>query len=343
MTPEPDSILKVVDLQVHFPILRGVLQRKVGSVKAVDGVTFDLRRGETLGVVGESGSGKTTLGRAILKLVQPTAGQVFFEGEDLCQLNEKTVRQKRRHLQMIFQDPYSSLNPRMRAEDIVSEPLIVHGSERGQARNERTGELFETVGLDLQFRRRYPHELSGGQRQRLGIARALALNPSVIVCDEPISALDVSIQAQIVNLLKDLQRQLKLTYLFIAHDLSMVRYISDRVAVMYLGHIMELAGRDSIYNQPLHPYTVALLSAAPLPDPDREAARRHIVLTGGLPNPADPPSGCVFSTRCPLVKDICHEQAPELLELRPGHFVACHRSDEAGPGSGLPAIPGDRS
>ena len=339
MTPEPDTILKIVDLQVHFPILRGVLQRKVGSVKAVDGVTFDVRRGETLGVVGESGSGKTTLGRAILKLVQPTAGQVFFEGEDLCQLNEKTVRQKRRHLQMIFQDPYSSLNPRMRAEAIVSEPLIVHGLERGQALNERTGKLFETVGLDLQFRRRYPHELSGGQRQRLGIARALALNPSVIVCDEPISALDVSIQAQIVNLLKDLQRQLKLTYLFIAHDLSMVRYISDRVAVMYLGHIMELAGRDGIYNQPLHPYTVALLSAAPLPDPDREAARRHIVLTGGLPNPADPPSGCVFSTRCPLVKDICHEQAPELLELRPGHFVACHRSDEAGPGSGLPAIP----
>ena len=199
-------------------------------------------------MVGESGSGKTTLGRAILKLVQPTAGQVFFEGEDLCQLNEKTVRQKRRHLQMIFQDPYSSLNQRMRAEDIVSEPLIVHGSERGQALNERTGELFETVGLDLQFRRRYPHELSGGQRQRLGIARALALNPSVIVCDEPISALDVSIQAQIVNLLTDLQRQLKLTYLFIAHDLSMVRYISDRVAVMYLGHIMELAGRDSIYS-----------------------------------------------------------------------------------------------
>ena len=339
MTPEPHPILKIVDLQVHFPILRGVLQRRVGSVKAVDGVTFDVRRGETLGVVGESGSGKTTLGRAILRLVQPTAGQVFFQGEDLVKLDEKTLRQKRRHLQMIFQDSYSSLNPRMRAEDIVSEPLIVHGRERGQALNERTGELFETVGLDLQFRRRYPHELSGGQRQRLGIARALALNPSVIVCDEPISALDVSIQAQIVNLLKDLQRQLKLTYLFIAHDLSMVRYISDRVAVMYLGHIMELAGRDSIYNQPLHPYTVALLSAAPLPDPDREAARRHIVLTGGLPNPADPPSGCVFSTRCPLVKDICHEQAPELRELRPGHFVACHRSDEAGPSSGLPAIP----
>ncbi|MYA79125.1 MAG: ATP-binding cassette domain-containing protein [Acidobacteriia bacterium] len=343
MTAEPDTILEVVDLQVHFPILRGVLQRKVGSVKAVDGVSFEVRRGETLGVVGESGSGKTTLGRAILKLVQPTAGQVLFEGQDLCRLDESRLRQRRRSLQMIFQDPYSSLNPRMRAEDIVSEPLIVHGGERGQALDERTSELFETVGLDLQFRRRYPHELSGGQRQRLGIARALALNPSVIVCDEPVSALDVSIQAQIVNLLKELQRLRKLTYLFIAHDLSMVRHISDRVAVMYLGRVMELAARDGIYNRPLHPYTVALLSAAPLPDPDREAARRHIVLTGGMPNPADPPPGCVFSTRCPLVKDICHEQVPELRELRPGHFVACHRSDEAGPGSGLPPIPADPS
>ena len=252
MTAEPDTILEIVDLQVHFPILRGVLQRRVGSVKAVDGVTFVVRRGETLGVVGESGSGKTTLGRAILKLVQPTAGQVLFEGQDLCRLDEGSLRQRRRRLQMIFQDPYSSLNPRMRAEDIVSEPLIVHGGERGQALDERTSELFETVGLDLQFRRRYPHELSGGQRQRLGIARALALNPSLIVCDEPVSALDVSIQAQIVNLLKELQRLRKLSYLFIAHDLSMVRHISDRVAVMYLGR-SHGTGRARRYLQPASP------------------------------------------------------------------------------------------
>jgi oligopeptide transport system ATP-binding protein len=319
-----ETLLQVDDLKMHFPIYRGVIQRQVGAVRAVDGVSFNVRRGETLGLVGESGCGKSTTGRTILQLYKPTSGNVHFEGVDLVKLKGEPLRQMRRKMQMIFQDPYASLNPRMTVGQIVAEPLIVHNAATGSEIEARVKHLLDLVKLNPAFSSRYPHEFSGGQRQRIGVARALALQPSFIICDEPISALDVSIQAQVVNLLQELQEQFNLTYLFIAHDLSMVRHISDRVAVMYLGIIVELAGRDEIYAKPLHPYTQALLSAVPIPDPVADAKRRRTILEGDVPSPANPPSGCRFRTRCPIAETLCAEERPEFRELRPGHFVACH-------------------
>ena len=321
--PAP-ALLRVENLKVHFPIRRGVLQRQVGAVKAVDGVSFEVRKGETLGLVGESGCGKSTTGRAILQLYRPTAGRVFFEGEDLTALRGEDLRRKRRRMQMIFQDPYASLNPRQTVAEIVGEPLEVHGISSGKERDDQVQNLLRIVGLNPQYSKRFPHEFSGGQRQRIGIGRSLALSPSLIVCDEPISALDVSIQAQVVNLLEDLQRELGLTYLFIAHDLSMVRHISDRVAVMYLGHLMEMTERNELYHNPLHPYTQALLSAVPVPDPYVEERRQRIILSGDPPSPANPPKGCPFNTRCPLAMDICRDKEPEWRAVSPGHQVACH-------------------
>lgn len=318
-----DTLLHVDDLKMHFPIYRGVLQRQVGAVRAVDGVSFDVKRGETLGLVGESGCGKSTTGRTILQLYKPTSGSVTFDGTDLVHLKGEQLRQMRRKMQMIFQDPYASLNPRMTVAQLVGEPLMVHNVATGAEINERVEHLLETVNLNPAFASRYPHEFSGGQRQRIGVARALALQPSFIICDEPISALDVSIQAQVVNLLEDLQSQFNLTYLFIAHDLSMVRHISDRVAVMYLGVIVELASRDELYLKPLHPYTQALLSAVPIPDPIADAKRKRTILQGDVPSPANPPSGCRFRTRCPIAEAVCAETRPEFREIRPGHFVAC--------------------
>ncbi len=320
------TLLRVENLKMHFPILRGlVFQRQVGSVKAVDGVSFAVRRGETLGLVGESGCGKSTTGRAILQLYRPTAGHVYFEGTDLTQLQGEELRRMRRRMQMVFQDPYASLNPRQTVGAIVGEPMTVFNVAKGKAQQERVKELLDVVGLSPSFINRYPHEFSGGQRQRIVIARALALNPDFIVCDEPISALDVSIQAQVVNLLEALQEQFGLTYLFIAHDLSVVRHISDRVAVMYLGKVVELADRDEIYQNPLHPYTQALLSAVPIPDPEVEARRQRIVLKGDVPSPVNPPQGCNFHTRCPLATDVCrHGLPPAFRDVGDGHFVACH-------------------
>ncbi|RME12238.1 MAG: ABC transporter ATP-binding protein [Ardenticatenia bacterium] len=320
-----DVLLDVQGLKMYFPITEGiVIQRHVGDVKAVDNISFTVRRGETLGLVGESGCGKSTTGRAILQLYRPTAGHVYFDGVDLTELKGEELRRMRRRMQMIFQDPYASLNPRMTVGDIVGEPLEVHGIAKGKAKLDRVAELLEVVGLNPYFVTRYPHEFSGGQRQRIGIARALAVNPDFIVCDEPISALDVSIQAQVINLLEDLQAQFGLTYLFIAHDLSVVRHISDRVAVMYLGKIVELADRNELYENPLHPYTQALLSAVPIPDPEIEAKRKRIILTGDVPSPVNPPSGCRFHTRCPVVIDICKEVEPEFKDAGGGHYVACH-------------------
>ena len=318
-----EVLLHVDDLMMHFPIYRGVFQRQVGAVRAVDGVSFDVRRGETLGLVGESGCGKSTTGRTILQLYKPTAGEVVFEGTDLIHLKGEQMRQMRRKMQMIFQDPYASLNPRMTVAQLVGEPLMVHNVATGTEIQERVEHLLELVNLNPAFASRYPHEFSGGQRQRIGVARALALQPSFIICDEPISALDVSIQAQVVNLLEELQEQFNLTYLFIAHDLSMVRHISDRVAVMYLGVIVELASRDELYSKPLHPYTQALLSAVPIPDPVADAKRQRVILQGDVPSPANPPSGCRFRTRCPIAEAVCAESRPEFREIRPGHFVAC--------------------
>ena len=318
-----ESLLHVDDLKMHFPIYRGVFQRQVGAVRAVDGVSFDVKRGETLGLVGESGCGKSTTGRTILQLYKPTAGSVTFEGTDIIKLKGEQMRQMRRKMQMIFQDPYASLNPRMTVAQLVGEPLIVHNAATGAEISERVAHLLEIVNLNPAFATRYPHEFSGGQRQRIGIARALALQPSFIICDEPISALDVSIQAQVVNLLEDLQEQFNLTYLFIAHDLSMVKHISDRVAVMYLGVIVELATRDELYAKPLHPYTQALLSAVPIPDPVADAKRKRTILQGDVPSPANPPSGCRFRTRCPIAEAVCAETRPEFREIKPGHFVAC--------------------
>ena len=318
-----EVLLRVDDLMMHFPIYRGVFQRQVGAVRAVDGVSFEVRRGETLGLVGESGCGKSTTGRTILQLYKPTAGRVNFDGVDLVGLKGGSLRKMRRKIQMIFQDPYASLNPRMTVEQLVGEPLMVHNVATGEEIKQRVAHLLDLVKLNPAFAGRYPHEFSGGQRQRIGVARALALQPSFVICDEPISALDVSIQAQVVNLLEELQQQFNLTYLFIAHDLSMVKHISDRVAVMYLGVIVELASRDELYAKPLHPYTQALLSAVPIPDPVADAKRQRTILKGDVPSPVNPPSGCRFRTRCPIAQEVCSQSRPEFREIRPGHFVAC--------------------
>ncbi len=331
---QPEVVLRVENLKKYFPIRRGVFQRHVGDVKAVDGVSFDVYKGETLGLVGESGCGKTTTGRTIIRLYDPTAGVVHFEGQDLASLSGGALRQMRRKMQMIFQDPYASLNPRMSVLAIVGEPLeVFHVAGRAE-RKERVAELLQLVGLNPAFMNRYPHEFSGGQRQRIGLARSLALNPDLIICDEPISALDVSIQAQVVNLLEELQERLGLTYIFIAHDLSMVRHISKRVAVMYLGKIVELTDRDTLYGNPLHPYTQALLSAVPVPDPVIEEKRQRILLEGDLPSPANPPVGCNFNTRCPAAIDTCFEVEPEFVEIEKGHFCACHLVKPSEPSGG---------
>ncbi|MGD9046568.1 MAG: dipeptide ABC transporter ATP-binding protein [Anaerolineae bacterium] len=319
-----EVLVRVEAMKKHFPITRGlVLKRRIGSVRAVDGVSFEVFRGETLGLVGESGCGKSTAGRTILQLYRPTAGDVYFQDVNLAGLQGRELNQIRRRMQMIFQDPYASLDPRMTVGTIVSEPLDIHRTHTGKERKERVQELLDLVGLNPYFVSRYPHEFSGGQRQRIGIARALALQPDFIICDEPISALDVSIQAQVVNLLEDLQQQFGLTYLFIAHDLSMVRHISNRMAVMYLGKIVELADRVELYEHPQHPYTQALISAVPIPDPVVDAKRQEIILEGEVPSPANPPQGCNFSTRCPHVMDICLESEPEFKDIGSGHWVAC--------------------
>jgi oligopeptide/dipeptide ABC transporter ATP-binding protein len=321
-----EPILQVKNLVKHFQVGGGLFGGGAGIVKAVDGVSFEIQRGETLGLVGESGCGKTTTGRCILRLEPPTSGEVVFEGRDMSKLSDAEMRGLRRRMQVIFQDPYSSLNPRMTVGQIISEPLGVHGIVPDRtARAARVQDLLRHAGLLPSMARRYPHELSGGQRQRVGIARALAMEPSLIICDEPVSALDVSIQAQIINLLEELQAEFGLTYLFVAHDLSVVRHISDRVAVMYLGKIVEITDRKSLYEDPQHPYTKALLSAVPIPDPVVEGKREHVVLGGEVPSPLNPPSGCVFHPRCPIAVAECRTTVPELRETRPGHRAACIR------------------
>jgi len=323
-----DHILEVNGLKKHFPISAGIVfQRQVGAVRAVDGISFNVIRGETLGLVGESGCGKSTTGRTILQLYRPTEGSVKFEGQELSTMTGNQLRQIRKQMQIIFQDPFASLNPRMTVGSIVSEPLQIHNMyPNKKERQQYVEQLMERVGLNPYFINRYPHEFSGGQRQRIGIARALALQPSFIVADEPISALDVSIQAQVVNLMEELQEEMGLTYLFIAHDLSMVRHICDRVAVMYLGKVVELGPVDDVYDNPQHPYTQALLSAVPVPDPMVEESRQRIIITGDLPSPANPPTGCNFNTRCPVAFDLCYgEPDPPLIEVRPNHYAACHR------------------
>ncbi len=324
-TSSDGALVQVVGLKKYFPITQGIVfQRKIADVKAVDGLDFSIQRGETLGLVGESGCGKSTTGRTVLQLYSPTAGQVVFQGKDLTKLHGEDLRKMRRNMQMIFQDPYASLNPRMTVGDIIGEPLEVHNIAKGKEKKERVQELLSIVGLNPYFVNRYPHEFSGGQRQRIGVARALAVNPAFIVCDEPISALDVSIQAQIINLLEELQEKFHLTYLFIAHDLSVVRHISDRMAVMYLRKIVELTDRNALYANPLHPYTKALLSAVPIPDPIIEEKRERIILVGDVPSPVNPPSGCRFHTRCPLAIDICKRVDPEFRDVGNNHWVACH-------------------
>jgi oligopeptide transport system ATP-binding protein len=338
--PAQDPVLvEVQDLKVWFPIGRGLnLRRPPRWVKAVDGVSFVIRRGETLGLVGESGCGKSTTGRAVLQVHRPTAGRVLLDGENLAELRPGALRRKRRRMQMIFQDPYASLDPRMTVGRVVAEPLEIHKLAAGPRKRERVDELLDLVGLDPHFANRFPHELSGGQRQRVGIARALAVEPDFIVCDEPISALDVSIQAQIINLLEDLQQRLGLTYLFIAHDLSVVRHLSTRVAVMYLGKLAEVTTRDLLYERPLHPYTQALLSAVPVPDPVLESRRSRIILTGDVPSPTAPPSGCRFHPRCPFAKDDCKRIEPPLLQVETDHWVACHYWSEIRAGRAQSAV-----
>jgi oligopeptide transport system ATP-binding protein len=329
MMDDKEPLVQVRNLKKYFPIHQGIfISRHVGDVKAVDDVSFDIYQGETLGLVGETGCGKTTVGRTLLRLYEPTAGQIVIAGKDLTRLKEDEVRHTRRQMQMIFQDPYASLNPRMTVGSIVAAPLEVHKTVSGKAKHDRVAELLQMVGLNSEFVNRYPHEFSGGQRQRIGIARALAVNPDLIVCDEPISSLDVSIQAQIVNLLEEFQDKLGLTYLFIAHDLSMVRHISDRIAVMYLGKIVELADRNEIYLHSIHPYTRALMSAVPVPDPDVAKKRKRVVLEGDIPSPANPPVGCNFNTRCPVAKEICFKEEPVYREFKEKHWVACHFAED---------------
>jgi peptide/nickel transport system ATP-binding protein len=324
------NLVQLEGLKVYFPIKSGlVLDRHVGDIKAVDGVSFEIRRGETLGLVGESGCGKSTVGRAMLRLYEPTAGKVIFDGQDISKLGEGELRTLRRRMQMIFQDPFSSLNPRHSVSRMIGEPMRVHGLAGRRGANARVRELLQIVGLPADAAGRYPHEFSGGQRQRIGLARSLALNPDFIVADEPVSALDVSIQAQIINLLENLQREFDLTYLFIAHDLAVVRHISDRIAVMYLGTIVEISPADELYDNPLHPYTITLLSAVPIPDPEVERQRETILLPGDLPSPANPPPACRFHTRCPYVQPArCKTEVPELRKLADGHLAACHWAEE---------------
>ena len=324
---QDDLLLEVNNLKMYFPVTAGLIfQRAVAQIKAVDDISFFVRRGETLGLVGESGCGKTTTGRCILQLYKPTDGQIVFEGQELVGLSTRQMRQMRRQMQVIFQDPFSSLNPRMTAGNIIGEPLIVHGLVKSKEEyRERVAELLQNVGLNPYMADRFPHEFSGGQRQRIGVARALSVDPKLIVCDEPVSALDVSIQAQVINLLEDLQERFSLTYLFIAHDLSVVRHISDRVAVMYLGRLVEIADRNEIYRNPFHPYTKALLSAVPIPDPVIDAQRERIILSGEVPSPLNPPSGCVFHPRCPIAIDDCTQAIPSLREVEPGHWASCIR------------------
>ena len=323
-----EALVRVTNLKKHFPVTRGiVIQRQVGAVRAVDGISFDIARGETLGLVGESGCGKTTAGRTLLALYPPTSGQALIDGHDVYAARGDGLLAIRRKAQMIFQDPFASLNPRWTVNAIVGEPLRVHKLlQTDKERTERVVELLQLVGLNARHLNRFPHEFSGGQRQRIGVARALASQPVFIVCDEPISALDVSIQAQVVNLLEDLQDRLGLTYLFIAHDLSMVRHICDRVAVMYLGVLVETAERNELYENPLHPYTQSLLSAVPVPDPKKERARKRMILSGDVPSPLNPPGGCRFHPRCPIAKEHCSKLVPEWREMRPGHGVACHEA-----------------
>ena len=320
-----ETLIEVRNLKMHFPVLEGIVfQKAIAHVKAVDDVSFEIKKGETLGLVGESGCGKTTTGRCILQLERPTAGEIIFEGVNLNELDKRALSPVRQKIQVIFQDPYSSLNPRLKIGEIIGEPMMVHGIEpNADNRARRVAELLSICGLNPKFADRYPHEMSGGQRQRVGIARALALNPEFIICDEAVSALDVSIQAQIINLLEDLRDEFGLTYLFIAHDLSVVHHLCDRVAVMYLGKLVELADSDELFDNPIHPYTKALLSAVPVPDPSAEKQRQHQVLQGEVPSPMNPPSGCVFHPRCPLAVDSCREVIPPLEEKRPGHWVAC--------------------
>ncbi|MEL6479072.1 MAG: ABC transporter ATP-binding protein [Pseudomonadota bacterium] len=324
-----DVLLSAEGLTKHFPIYRGIIRRQVGTVKAVDGLSFDIRRGETLGLVGESGCGKSTVGRTVLRLYDLTSGTLTFDGQDIGAIGADRLRAIRPRFQMIFQDPQACLNPRMTVGSIIAEPLTEHTALSRPDRQRRVEELLDAVGMNPNFANRYPHEFSGGQRQRIGIARALALEPDFIVCDEPIAALDVSIQAQVVNLLEELQESLGLTYLFISHDLSMVRHIADRVAVMYLGKIVEIGPVDALYENPQHPYTQALLSAVPIPDPKVEATRKHIILKGDVPNPANPPKGCRFCTRCPVATARCHEEDPAPREIAPGHTAACHLIGQA--------------